>query len=90
MISQDKKEKDRSDAKNSVEEYVYDIRGKLDGGEYEQYVDEKTRQKFLNDLQITEDWLYDEGFDQEKSVYVERLKNLKVIKLNDKFLLFVV
>ena len=78
MISQDKKEKERSDAKNAVEEYVYDMRGKIDGGEYEKYSDEKNRQKLLNDLRTTEDWLYDEGMNQEKNVYVERLKSLKV------------
>jgi heat shock protein 4 len=77
MISQDKKEKERSDAKNAVEEYVYDMRGKIDGGDYEKYSDEKIRQKLLNDLQATEDWLYDEGVQQEKNVYVERLKSLK-------------
>ncbi len=80
MISHDKKEKERSDAKNAVEEYVYDMRGKLDGGDYEKYSDEKIRQKLLNDLQATEDWLYDEGVQQEKNVYVERLKSLKVKK----------
>jgi len=80
MISQDKKEKERSDAKNAVEEYVYDMRGKIDGGDYEKYSDDKTRQKLLNDLQITEDWLYDEGSNQEKNVYVERLKSIKVRK----------
>jgi len=77
MISQDKKEKERSDAKNAVEEYVYDMRGRLDGGEYEKFADDKTRQKLLNDLQATEYWLYDEGIHQEKNVYVERLKSLK-------------
>jgi len=66
MISQDKKEKERSDAKNTVEEYVYDMRGKLDGGQYEKYADDKTRQKLLNDLQTAEYWLYDEGTHQEK------------------------
>jgi heat shock protein 4 len=79
MISQDKKEKERSDAKNSVEEYVYDMRGKVDGGDYEKYSDEKTRQKLLNDLRATEDWLYEDGMDQEKNVYVDRLKSLKSI-----------
>jgi len=89
MISQDKKEKERSDAKNAVEEYVYDMRGKLDGGDYEKYSDEKIRQKLLNDLQATEDWLYDEGVQQEKNVYVERLKSLKVKKLKLKYSFFV-
>ena len=78
MISQDKKEKERSDAKNAVEEYVYEMRGKIDGGEYEKFSDDKVRQKLLGDLQTTEDWLYDDGMNQEKNVYVDRLKNLKV------------
>ena len=78
MISQDKKEKERSDAKNAVEEYVYEMRGKVDGGEYEKFADEKTRQKLLDELHATETWLYEDGFNQEKNVYVGRLKNLKV------------
>jgi len=78
MISQDKKEKERSDAKNSVEEYVYEMRGKIDGGgEFEKYTDDKHKQKFLHDLRTTEDWLYDDGANQERSVYVDRLKGLK-------------
>lgn len=76
MISQDKKERERSDAKNAVEEYVYEIRDKLEG-QFEQYTDEITRQKLRANLQTTEDWLYDEGTNQEKNVYVDRLKNLK-------------
>lgn len=31
MIMQDKLEKERNDAKNCVEEYVYEMRGKLHG-----------------------------------------------------------
>ncbi|CAF2049140.1 unnamed protein product [Rotaria magnacalcarata] len=79
MIAQDKKEKERSDAKNSVEEYVYEMRGKLEGGPFEKYADDVIRQQLLNDLQLAEDWLYDEGIQQEKSVYIERLKKLKDI-----------
>ncbi|CAF1348680.1 unnamed protein product [Didymodactylos carnosus] len=77
MISQDKKEKERSDAKNAVEEYVYDMRGKIDSGEYVKYTDDKHKQKLLHDLRSTEGWLYEEGVNQEKNVYVERLKALK-------------
>ena len=40
MIAQDKMEKDRIDAKNSVEEYVYDMRDKLYGA-LEKFVKEK-------------------------------------------------
>ena len=37
MIQQDKKEKERSEAKNSVEEYIYEIRDKL-SNEYEAFI----------------------------------------------------
>jgi hypothetical protein len=79
MISQDKKEKECSDAKNAVEEYVYDMRGKLDGGEYEKYADERHRTRLLHDLRTTEDWLYNQGINQQKNIYLDRLKALKVI-----------
>lgn len=36
---QDKLEKERNDAKNAVEEYVYEMRDKL-SGEYEKFVSE--------------------------------------------------
>lgn len=40
MIIQDKLEKERNDAKNAVEEYVYDLRDKL-CGIYEKYISEE-------------------------------------------------
>lgn len=39
MIMQDKLEKERNDAKNNVEEYVYDMRDKLHGA-LEKFVNE--------------------------------------------------
>lgn len=39
MIMQDKLEKERNDAKNAVEEYVYEMRDKL-SSEYEKFVTE--------------------------------------------------
>lgn len=39
MIMQDKLEKERNDAKNTVEEYVYEMRDKL-SGVYEKFVNE--------------------------------------------------
>ena len=78
MIAQDKKEKERSDAKNAVEEYVYAMRDKLNG-DYEKFAEAPLREDFLNQLRATEEWLYDEGYFQERNVYVDRLKNLKAI-----------
>lgn len=42
MIIQDKLVKEQNDAKNAVEEYVYDLRDKL-CGIYEKYITEEVR-----------------------------------------------
>lgn len=44
MIMQDKLEKERNDAKNYVEEYVYEMRDKLHGI-FEKFVSESVRNK---------------------------------------------
>ncbi|KAM9283007.1 heat shock protein 105 kDa isoform 2-T2 [Cariama cristata] len=76
MIMQDKLEKERNDAKNAVEEYVYEFRDKL-SGPYEKFVCEKDLQGFSALLAETEGWLYEEGEDEAKQVYVDKLEDLK-------------
>ncbi|KAM4795059.1 heat shock protein 105 kDa [Rhinophrynus dorsalis] len=76
MILQDKLEKERNDAKNAVEEYVYEFRDKLSGA-YGKFVCEKDLGRFLELLTETEDWLYEDGEDQPKQVYIEKLDELK-------------
>ncbi|XP_027582949.1 heat shock protein 105 kDa isoform X2 [Pipra filicauda] len=76
MIMQDKLEKERNDAKNAVEEYVYEFRDKL-SGPYEKFVCEKDLQGFSALLTETEGWLYEEGEDEAKQVYIEKLEDLK-------------
>uniref|UniRef100_A0A8B9V4T4 Heat shock protein 105 kDa n=1 Tax=Anas zonorhyncha TaxID=75864 RepID=A0A8B9V4T4_9AVES len=76
MIMQDKLEKERNDAKNAVEEYVYEFRDKL-SGPYEKFVCEKDLQSFSALLTETEGWLYEEGEDEAKQVYVDKLEDLK-------------
>ena len=46
MIVRDKMVKEQNDAKNAVEEYVYDLRDKL-CGVYEKYITEKVGAAFL-------------------------------------------
>uniref|UniRef100_A0A3B3BG61 Heat shock protein 4a n=1 Tax=Oryzias melastigma TaxID=30732 RepID=A0A3B3BG61_ORYME len=77
MIMQDKLEKERNDAKNNVEEYVYDMRDKLHGV-LEKFVNEE-RDAFSLKLEDTENWLYEEGEDQQKQVYIDKLAELKKI-----------
>uniref|UniRef100_A0A8C4TK66 Heat shock protein family A (Hsp70) member 4 like n=1 Tax=Erpetoichthys calabaricus TaxID=27687 RepID=A0A8C4TK66_ERPCA len=76
MIMQDKLEKERNDAKNAVEEYVYDLRDKL-YGIYEKFISEDDNSKLSLMLEDTENWLYEEGEDQPKQVYVDKLMELK-------------
>uniref|UniRef100_A0A8C1BHA3 Heat shock protein 4a n=1 Tax=Cyprinus carpio carpio TaxID=630221 RepID=A0A8C1BHA3_CYPCA len=75
MIMQDKLEKERNDAKNYVEEYVYEMRDKLHGV-LESFVSED-RDSFSLKLEDTENWLYEEGEDQQKQVYIDKLVELK-------------
>ncbi|MBN3305586.1 HS74L protein, partial [Amia calva] len=76
MIMQDKLEKERNDAKNAVEEYVYDLRDKL-CGIYEKLISEDDSSRLTLMLEDTENWLYEEGEDQPKQVYVDKLAELK-------------
>ncbi|XP_043837902.1 heat shock 70 kDa protein 4 [Dromiciops gliroides] len=76
MIMQDKLEKERNDAKNAVEEYVYEMRDKLNGL-YEKFVSEDDRNSFTLKLEDTENWLYEDGEDQPKHVYIDKLTELK-------------
>uniref|UniRef100_A0A8C1B948 Heat shock protein 4a n=1 Tax=Cyprinus carpio carpio TaxID=630221 RepID=A0A8C1B948_CYPCA len=76
MVSDlDKLEKERNDAKNYVEEYVYEMRDKLHGV-LESFVSEAVN-SFSLKLEDTENWLYEEGEDQQKQVYIDKLVELK-------------
>ncbi|KAM9354269.1 heat shock 70 kDa protein 4L [Pholidichthys leucotaenia] len=76
MIIQDKLVKEVNDAKNAVEEYVYDLRDKL-CGIYEKYISEEDSSRLTLMLEDTENWLYEDGEDQPKHVYEEKLDALK-------------
>ncbi|XP_051869805.1 heat shock 70 kDa protein 4-like [Pristis pectinata] len=76
MIMQDKLEKERNDAKNALEEYVYESREKL-CGIYEKFVSKDEQSKLNLLLEDTENWLYEEGEDQGKQVYIDKLTELK-------------
>ncbi|KAG2221687.1 hypothetical protein INT45_002725 [Circinella minor] len=65
-------------AKNSLEEYGYEMRDKVEGS-YGPYIDPSIKDKFCSDLNAVVDWIYDEGDDQPKSVYIEKLEALKKV-----------
>ncbi|ORX61743.1 heat shock protein 70 [Hesseltinella vesiculosa] len=65
-------------AKNSLEEYGYEMRDKVTGP-LSEYIDPSIKEQFENDLSAVVDWIYEEGDEQPKSVYVEKLDALKKI-----------
>nr|AXU24961.1 heat shock protein 70-7 [Cyrtorhinus lividipennis] len=80
MIANDKQEKERADARNALEEYVYDVRGKIsDDDDLGAFIVPADREKYVKELDNMESWLYEEGEDCSRHVYVEKLQGLKLI-----------
>ncbi|VDK85292.1 unnamed protein product [Litomosoides sigmodontis] len=80
MQRKDKVEKEKVDAKNAVEEYVYYIRDKL-SDVFAEFISSDDAKKLRELLTETENWLYDEGEDVEKKIYDAKMSELK--KLGD-------
>lgn len=79
MHASDKLVQDTEDRKNALEEYVYDMRGKVED-RYASYVKPEEKEKLFAMLQEAEDWLYsEEGEDATKSAYVAKLDGLKAV-----------
>jgi hypothetical protein len=78
LQKQDRQEREKADAKNALEEYVYDMRSKLSEN-LSPYINEHDANKFNSMLEDIGNWLYDEGDDQPRQVYAEKLTELKKI-----------
>jgi heat shock protein 4 len=67
-----------ADARNELESYIYDMRDKIvSDTQLAPYCTEGERTAFSAMLESYENWLYEEGFDATKSVYVKKLVELK-------------
>ncbi|KAJ2816354.1 adenyl-nucleotide exchange factor sse1, partial [Coemansia sp. 'formosensis'] len=65
-------------AKNSLEEYIYEARAKVEG-DFAPFIEAADQKLFLANLMEAEDWLYDEGDDTTKDAYLEKLAALKAL-----------
>jgi len=75
----DKKERDRQDAKNELESYIYDSRDKV-GTTYSEFSTDQEKESLSSTLTKYEDWLYDdEGYDANKQAYVTKHNELKTL-----------
>jgi molecular chaperone DnaK (HSP70) len=70
----DREEKDKVDARNALEELVYSIRDKL-YEEYADYVGEAEKVNLNKQIEELEDWIYGDGEDVGRGVYIEK-KNI--------------
>ncbi|KAF6140997.1 hypothetical protein GIB67_006626 [Kingdonia uniflora] len=76
MALQDRVMEDTKDKKNAVEAYVYEVRNKLNDI-YHDFVTASEKEELTAKLQEVEDWLYEDGEDETKGVYVAKLEELK-------------
>ncbi|XP_073272792.1 heat shock 70 kDa protein 14 [Primulina huaijiensis] len=76
MALQDRVMEETKDKKNAVEAYVYEMRNKLHD-KYNEFISDPERDQFISKLQEVEDWLYEDGEDETKGVYVAKLEELK-------------
>lgn len=63
------------DAKNSLEEALYDVRSKLDY-EWSELATDAQKEDVRKFLSSTEDWLYDDGADADKATYSKKMGQL--------------
>lgn len=67
-----------ADRKNALEEYIYEMRSKLEGS-YAEFIAKEDAVKLGAMMNETEEWLYGEGSDATKGVYIARLESLQAI-----------
>jgi heat shock protein 4 len=78
MALQDRVMEETKERKNAVEEYVYSMRSKVSDA-LAPFAEPAVAEQFSKLLNDTEDWLYDEGEDETKGVYVAKLAELKAL-----------
>lgn len=77
MIANDRQEKERVDARNALEEFVYEVRGKIqEDGELSAFIEPDDASKICLQLEDIENWLYEDGESCEKAVYKDKLTGL--------------
>ena len=78
MFMEDKLVADTEDKKNELETFIYELRSKIDDV-YAPFASDEEKEKIRAKSTETEDWLYDEGEDATKAVYVSKIEELRSI-----------
>lgn len=78
MYMEDKLVAETDEKKNELESFIYELRDKVDGI-YAEFASEEEKEKLRAKLTEVEDWLYEEGEDTTKSVYVAKMDEIRFI-----------
>ena len=82
MANADRVVRETSRMRNDLESYIYDMRDKIiSDSQLAPFATDEEKTAFSSALETNENWLYEDGFDATKSVYAEKLADLK--KLGD-------
>jgi heat shock protein 4 len=76
MANEDRIIIETADRRNELESYVYSMRDKLDGN-LRDYATNSEKIQFKENIEKVENWLYEDGFDSTKSLYIKKLDELK-------------
>jgi len=76
MALQDRLIAETAEAMNALESSIYSFRDQL-STKLSDFLSDSDKEKLGAMLTTMEDWLYDDGFDAEKSVYQQKLKEVK-------------
>ena len=80
MSNTDRIVRETADMRNELESYIYDMRDKvISDSQLGPYITEDEKAKFTAKQEETENWLYEDGFDATKTVYAEKLAELKAL-----------
>nr|XP_045598066.1 hypoxia up-regulated protein 1-like isoform X2 [Procambarus clarkii] len=74
--SAEKARHEKEAARNNLESYILDAQDKLWQAEYEAASTDEQREAIRQMCSMLDEWIYDKGFDQEASVYKEKLGQL--------------
>lgn len=78
MVMEDKLVADTDEKKNELEAYIYDLRAKLDE-QYAEFASEEEKSKIKENLEKAEDWLYEDGEDASKGVYIAKMDEIRAM-----------
>ncbi|KAK9470244.1 heat shock protein 70 family [Dipodascopsis tothii] len=78
MVEDDKLVADTEDRRNAVEEYIYDMRGKIED-KYAAFSSDEEKTKFRAMLDDAENWLYEDGEDANKAQYIAKYEELDAV-----------